>query len=412
MTDTAPDSEKYKIPHGGHKAVRAYLTPEGLLAPVGDPFNRIAAPCPKGHAASDPHTCILWRQESWFKCDCGVSGDYWQYVALREGITLDAALQLILQRMELDALWKLKYADEGQAWHDKKVALLLKRSMWEPGTKAQRGETLELAEWEQPGPIRSAPGIPKRKVRERQREVKSILRTSERALRNSVSRCIRVLRNTDNNAVLLHYRLGYLLQRLEWVHKKGVRGGTPGSRWSRYLRRITKCSDRYIRNCRRVFEAVEFVWQLEPFRTVDEVLRTISKARHPTTKLATVSGSWYEHEFTVERNLNRSEYQYAVNIQLRSGRVGYAFGELDPVRPQAHLVEAAARSLQPMDTLLAACAASPDYATSVEPLLETLQRLFALKGIAAPDIVSGINEEIKRILITGTLPVWLQADAA
>jgi hypothetical protein len=254
--------------------------------------------------------------------------------------------------------------------------------------------------------------IPKRKVRERQREVENILRTSERALRKSVIRCIRAIRNSENNAVLMHYRLGYLLARLERVHVKRSRIGKPGPRWTRYLERLTQRSPRYLRDCRRIFEAVEFIWQLEPFHTVNEVLRTISKARHPTTKLAVVSDDWNEYEFTVERNLDLSSQHNTVNIRLDSNRIGYAFKDIDPTRPQPRLAEAAESSLRPMAALLVACTASPHYGASVEPLLETLERLFELKESEAQGIVSRINEELKRILITGTLPVWLQADAA
>src|SRR3972149_6706150 len=130
-TDVAPSASfPREIPPPCWAAVRAYMTDDGLLAPVGHPLKAFRVPCPKSSETDQEHFCHMARYESRFECTCGAEGDYWHYVALLRVITPKEAYDWVLARLEVAALSELRYPCEGQRYYDKNMAHLLQVPTW------------------------------------------------------------------------------------------------------------------------------------------------------------------------------------------------------------------------------------------------------------------------------------------
>lgn len=408
------DAFPREIPEARCPAVRAYLTEEGLLAPVGHPGRLVTfnVPCPKAATASCEHRCRVWRFESRFECICGASGDYWKYAALLFGIDDDAARTRVLKRMEIVDLSDIRYPYEGQSWYDKKAAPLIQLADWLRPPPLATIERRQILSWEHPktkGRLHPELEAKPEAIQAARKKNRRALAGARWTLRKSVEDCLFQIRRSERHTLLLYYRLGELLDRLKKLHQKMQAHTLPGPKWDRYYARLLNRSERYVRDAIRIFNSVEFIWQLEPYQDVKQFLDAISRARRPQTVIASYKDGSTRHTLTLQQKFDTNRpVSGSLLLELKNGQGASAMTNLDPTMPPSEYRAVAYETLPIIDKLIALCVRNQENVDAIADLVDAIETICRSRVGNIGDLLGRIADGLEQTAGSTELPEWIR----
>jgi len=320
----------------------------------------------------------MWRSESRFECTCGkAAGDYWDYAGLWRGVDAATAYVQVLEDMEIADLSKIGYPLEGQRWYDKKVGRLSDLPKWIALPAVAAIERGFVPRWEHPLARGDFPSHIEAKGEsiDRKKEKHALaFRHARRLLRHSVMDCVREIGRSKEFALFMYYRLGEIVYRLKDLHCREERRVKPGPYFDRLIRRLSGRGERYIEDARMIYNAVEFPWQLVPFRDVQHVRETVRSSRCPTRTLASIRDGRVELSLSLEQHFRPNAIPNGrLTVELKDGEAAAAVRHLDPTIPVNGYRDAGETSLLIADKILAFCFKHPEYAESVAQLVEAVE---------------------------------------
>ncbi len=402
------------IPDGCHAAVRAYLTEDGLLAPPGHPgkpdiFN---VPCPKAATLSGEHRCRIWRFESRFECTCGANGDYWEYAALLHDIDAAAAYARLLKRMEIGNLSEIRNPYEGQRWYDKKAVRLNQLPDWVSMPPLATIERRYIPRWKHPASKGDFPPhieAHRESNEQEQWENKLAFAWARKTLRGSVRECLSQIRRSERHTLLLYYRLGELLDRLKRLHQKIQAHTIPGPKWDRYYARLLNRSERYVRDAIRIFNSVEFIWQLEPYQDVKQFLDAISQARRPQTVIASYKDGSTRHTLTLQQKFDTNRpVSGSLLLELKNGQAASTMTGLDPTMPPSEYRAVAYAALPIIDKLIAFCVRNQESVDAIADLVDAIETTCRTRVDNIGDLLGRIADGLEQAAQSAELPEWIR----
>lgn len=409
-----PEAFPRGIPDGCHAAVRAYMTEDGLLAPVGHPgkLEAFKVPCPKAAAVGGEHWCRIWRYESRFECSCGETGDYWEYAALLHDIDAAAAYARLLKRMEIGNLSEIRYPYEGQRWYDKKASRLNELSDWVSVPRLATIERKHIPPWEHPASKGDYPRhieAQRESNEQKQGENKLAFARARKTLRSSVRECLSQIRRSERHTLLLYYRLGELLNRLRELHERLQFGPQPGAKWNRYHARLMKRSERYVQDASRIFKSVEFIWQLEPYQDVKHFIEAISDARSPETVIASYKDGRTQHTLTLQQKFEANRpVRGSLLLELKDGQSASTMTCMDPTAPPDEYRVAASSALPIVDKLIALCMRYRDNTAAMQCLVEAIESVCFARNGNVENLLQRIAAGLKDAAISTDVPEWIK----
>lgn len=375
--DTFPREIRSKLQH---RAVRAYLTEDGLLVPVGYPgqLDWFVVPCPERPSNEEGHHCRMWRSDSRFECSCGdAAGDYWDYAGLWRGVDAATAYARVLEDMEIADLSEIGYPLEGQRWYDKKVGRLRDVPQWVALPSVSAIETAWIPPEEHPlarGDFHPTVMAKGEALKRRREEHKLAFRQARKLLCHFVIDCVREIGRGKQYTLFMYYRLGEIVYRLLELHRSEERRAKPGPYFDRLCGRLSGRGERYIQDARMIYDAVDFPWQLEPFRDVQHVRETIRSTRSPKTTLAWIRDGRLDLSLSFEQQFRPNVIPNGrLTVQLKDGEAAAAARRLCPAGSVNGNREVGEASLRIADKILAFCFKHPEHAECVAQLVEAVE---------------------------------------
>ena len=402
-----------EIPEDCCPAVRAYLTQEGVLVPVGHPghLTLFRVPCPKKETATTGHWCRMWRFESRFECSCDFKGDYWVYAAACRKVTPVEAHKMVLQEMEVADVDAIRDSLAGQSWHEKKVARLIQLPNWVPPIPITPAEGRHIPRWEHPAARGAFPEqIESRKAEWQEQHSANAKRfeQSRELLETAVTECLTQISRSERHTLLTYFRLGETLNRLESVCKRELLREHPGDKWSEFLSRLANRSERYIRQALRIFRSVEFIWQLEPFHDVKQFLDAVASASSPRTQIAVYKDGQTRHTLTLQQKFQVNQLPSAtVTIELKDGELASAMKGLDPTAPPGEHARASTLGLTIVDKLMKICVWYPDATEDLLSLIEAISSVCRMSTADVGDLFGRIAASLEDAAESKDVPEWI-----
>ena len=403
-----------EIPEACCPPVRAYLTDQGVLAPVGHPghLRMFRVPCPKQGIESTKHWCRIWRLESRVECPCGFAGDYWDYAAACRKATPEEARKLVLQEMELADVHAIRDPLSRQPWHEKKVAPLIQLPSWVPPIPATPGEGRNIPRWEHPaagGPFPEHIESRNAESQKERAENEKRFEKSRELLQAAVGECLSQISRSERHTLFMYYRLGETLDRLELVCKHEILREHPGKKWSAFMSELTNRSERYISQALRIFRSVEFIWQLEPFHDVKQFLDAVTSANSPRTQIAVYKDGQTRHSLTLQQKFQVNRIPSAtVTLELKDGEFASAMKGLDPTAPPGEHTCASTLGLTIVDKLMTICVRCPDATDDLLSLIEAISSNCRMNTGNVGDLLGRIAAGLEDAAKSAEVPEWIR----
>jgi hypothetical protein len=206
----------------------------------------------------------------------------------------------------------------------------------------------------------------------------------------------------------MYFRLGETLDRLENVCKHECLSEHPGKKWDAFLSSLANRSERYIRQARRIFRSVEFIWQLEPFQDVKQFLDAVRNASSPHTQIAVYKDGQTRHSMTLQQKFEFNKIPSAtVTVELKDGELASVLKHLDPTVPSHEYHSAAASALTMGDSLMAACIRNQGHCRALQILVDAIATVCRMNGSRATQFLERMAAGLKELAYTTDVPEWV-----